>query len=315
MIKSNNSNIRINSQEIKKHTKAAEQYVDVTYRFDNGNFPYREWSPWIPIEYRRTGISIEGDQAISAYIEKIYAQLSSQSYDKWLSSEEQFWNTEKKRAKITREFFESLADLKWHCSECSLPANPNWARRIQDLKDFGYTIATDTKRFCPKCGKNTTHLILIPLPRNAQGNGYETWSPKLRRRIIKVLKHYDAYEGKTSNANLLPDHKFSEIRWNKDTKAVNDDNMSDDEIKAKFQLLTNLRNEQKREACRKCFLSGKRQCPFGIKYFYEGNEEWDPKIPQRGKEAEQGCIGCGWYDIEKWRQELNKQLEEDRNKQ
>ncbi|NMV48347.1 hypothetical protein FOL85_02350 [Lactobacillus reuteri] len=71
---------------------------------------------------------------------------------------------------------------------------------------------------------------------------------------------------------------------------------------------------KKREACRRCVLSGKRQCPFGIKYFYKGDEDWDPNIPQKGKEAEAGCVGCGWYDIEKWRQELNKQLEEDKNK-
>lgn len=120
--------------------------------------------------------------------------------------------------------------------------------------------------------------------------------------------------GKTGSGNLLPDHKFSEIRWDKDTKDVNADDMTDEEIKAKFQLLSNQRNEQKREACRRCVLSGKRQCPFGIKYFYKGDEDWDPNIPQKGKEAEAGCVGCGWYDIEKWRQKLNKQLEEDKNK-
>lgn len=314
MINSKNKNIIINSQEIKKHTKAAEQYVDVSYKFDTSNFPYKVWSPWIPIEYRRTGIYINGDQAISEYIEKVYTKLSSQSYEKWLNGENKFWNTEKKGAKKTRKFFEALSDLKWHCRECSLPTNPNWARRVQDLKEFGYTIATDTKRICPRCRKKTTHLILIPLPRNAQGNGYETWSPKLRQRILKALKHYDAYEGKTGSGSLLPDHKFSEIRWDKDTKDVNADDMTDEEIKAKFQLLSNQRNEQKREACRRCFLSGKRQCPFGIKYFYKGDEDWDPNIPQKGKEAEAGCVGCGWYDIEKWRQELNKQLKEDKNK-
>lgn len=35
--------------------KAAEKYVDVTFKFDTNNFPYKEWNPWIPIEYRRTG--------------------------------------------------------------------------------------------------------------------------------------------------------------------------------------------------------------------------------------------------------------------
>lgn len=149
-----------------------------------------------------------------------------------------------------------------------------------------------------------------------------TWT--LLSNLIQIISHIKngilgsllniGVLGKTGSGNLLPDHKFSEIRWDKDTKDVNADDMTDEEIKAKFQLLSNQRNEQKREACRRCVLSGKRQCPFGIKYFYKGDEDWDPNIPQKGKEAEAGCVGCGWYDIEKWRQELNKQLEEDKNK-
>lgn len=313
MIESNNPNIIIDDQTIKTHSKAAEEYVAVTYKFNNdSDFPYKVWKPWIPIEYRRTGVSIKGDKSISDYIQKVYTAIASQSYSEWLKGEIHFWNTEKKNARVTRPFFDTLSDCQWHCRQCELPNNPNFARRIQDLKELGYTIATDTSRYCPKCDKKTTHLLLLPLPRNASGNGYETWSPKLRSRIIKVLKNYDAYEGKTGK-HLLPDHKFSEIRWDKNTKAENDDDMTDDEIKNKFQLLSNQRNEQKREACRQCLLSGKRQCPFGIKYFYKGNENWDKNIPEKGKDAEAGCIGCGWYDVEKWREELNKELQDKQN--
>lgn len=39
--------------------------------------------------------------------------------------------------------------------------------------------------------------------------------------------------------------------------------------------------------------------------------EWDPNIPTKGKEAEAGCIGCPWYDIERWRKEVIKKLEEE----
>ena len=87
----------------------------------------------------------------------------------------------------------------------------------------------------------------------------------------------------------------------------NPDNMTDDEIRAKFQLMTNQRNQQKREVCRNCFQTGKRGTIYGISYFYEGNENWDKTIPPKGKEAEQGCIGCPWYDIQKWKEHL-KQL-------
>ena len=37
-------------------------------------------------------------------------------------------------------------------------------------------------------------------------------------------------------------------------------------------------------------------------------ENWDSSIPKNGKSAEKGCIGCAWYDIERWRQELIKKL-------
>ena len=81
--------------------------------------------------------------------------------------------------------------------------------------------------------------------------------------------------------------------------------MTDTEIVRKFQLLDNQRNQQKREVCRKCFQQGIRGTIYGIKYFYQGNEKWDSKIPAKGKAAEKGCIGCPWYDIEYWRAMLN----------
>jgi hypothetical protein len=107
-----------------------------------------------------------------------------------------------------------------------------------------------------------------------------------------------------SNAHSLPDHKFSEIRWGSDTKGINPDNMPDGEIKAKFQLLSNQRNQQKREVCRNCYHTGKRGVMYGIPFFYEGTDEWDKNIPKSGKEAERGCVGCAWYDIAEWRKRL-----------
>ena len=148
--------------------------------------------------------------------------------------------------------------------------------------------------------------MLLPIDRvEIAGNGYETWSPALRKRIIRVLGGVDVYEG-TPSAHLLPDHKFSEIRWDENTKAENPDDMTDDEIRAKFQLLTNQRNQQKREVCRNCFQTGKRGTIYGISYFYEGDEYWDKSIPVKGKEAEKGCVGCPWYDIQNWKEHLMK---------
>lgn len=303
MISPMDEHIIINSQEIREHSKASEKYVDVTFKLSWG-----DWSGWIPIVYRRTGVSLVSDEEISNYLLNIYTQMNSLSPENWLADEIEFWETEKSKAKTTREFFDVLSLGGWKCREHELPKNPNFARRIQDLKEFGYTLATDTTRFCEVCKSNKTHINLVPIKRVIiAGNGYETWSQALRKRIIKILKNYDVYEGKVGQ-HLLPDHKFSEIRWDEDTKSENPDTMTEAEIREKFQLLSNQRNQQKREACRLCSQTNKRQFPFGIKYFYEGEEDWDSSIPVKGKLAEQGCKGCGWYDMERWRQELLNEL-------
>jgi hypothetical protein len=70
-----------------------------------------------------------------------------------------------------------------------------------------------------------------------------------------------------NNSNLLPDHKFPEIRWGNDTKRDSPEHLNDKEIKEQFQLLSNQRNLQKREVCRQCYQTGDRGYPFGIKYY------------------------------------------------
>ena len=82
------------------------------------------------------------------------------------------------------------------------------------------------------------------------------------------------------------------------------------EILNDFQLLSNQRNQQKREVCRTCYQSGNRGKMFGINFFYHGTELWDATIPKKGKAAEKGCIGCGWYDIQKWRLALESKAKE-----
>ena len=298
-------NIRILDRTPKVHTKASEKYLSVKFSYPEFS---QSWSGWVPIEYRRTGVSIQNDDELYEHLNYVYDQMNPSNYKGWLAEQQKFWATEKSGAAVTKPFFDALAEGGWKCSSCSLPQNRNFARRIQDLKEMGYTIATDTKRYCPHCGSNTTHLMLLPIKRgSSEGNGYETWSPSLRKRIIKVLGSIDIYEN-TFNANVLPDHKFSEIRWDENVKSENSDLMSDAEIRAKFQLLTNQRNQQKREVCRTCFQTGKRGTAFGIPFFYKGGEDWDESIPKKGTEAEKGCIGCPWYDFEKWREELKKKL-------
>lgn len=291
---------------IRSHSKASEKYVDVTFSYDNGLY----FNTSVPIQYRRTGIDIPEDDLnqIRDYLKKVYKEVNPDNWENWKKEQIDFWKA-KPKAGTTKSFFDKLAeDFEYKCVNCQLPNNPNWARRIQDLKEFGYTIATKLSEYCPHCNKNTTHLILLPIKRGGI-TGYETWSPELRARIVSLLKSYDAFEAKiTKKEGLLPDHKFSEIRWNDETKRETLENLTDEEILRDFQLLSNQRNQQKREVCRNCYQTGKRGTIYGIPFFYEGTENWDSSIPKNGKLAEKGCIGCAWYDIEKWRQELIKKL-------
>ncbi len=296
-----NPNIVIAEKDRKHHSKASEEYVHVKFTYGT-----KVWDGWVPVEYRRTGVSIKTPEQLVEHLNNVYEQMKPENFASWLSKQERFWAEEKPNAGTTKGFFDSLVKGGWQCVECTLPKNPNWARRIQDLKEFGYTLATDTKRYCPHCGENKTHLILLPIERGGvEGNGYETWSPALRKRIVKVLGGVDVYED-VANPHCLPDHKFSEIRWDDSTKADNPDSMTDKEIRDKFQLLTNQRNQQKREVCRTCYQTGRRGTLYGIPFYYEGGPTWDPAIPQKGKAAEKGCIGCPWYDIAEWRRQLIK---------
>lgn len=297
--------IKVISTQRMLNTKASESYVPVVFTYGN-----KKWEGWVPVEYRRTGVEIAEDDkdGLIEHLNKVYEQMNPANYSAWLKKQDIIWQGS--RSDATKPIFNLLKDGKWHCRNCEID-NPNFARRIQDLKEMGYTIATQINYHCPVCGnRRSTRLLLLPIDRvEIAGNGYETWSLALRQRILRVFKYIDAYEGK-ENRNCLPDHKFSEIRWDENTKAENPDNMTDAQIRDKFQLLTNQRNQQKREVCRNCFQTGRRGTIYGIDYYYEGGPYWMETIPKKGKEAEKGCVGCPWYDIERWKKEVQRKLGE-----
>jgi hypothetical protein len=292
------------AKEIRHHGKASEAYIDASFRIGS------EWvETSIPVNYRRTGVDAQTASDCLEILETARTHFDPNKINSWLANEKAFWETSKKD--VTKEFFSILLTnlSNWVCQGCMFPQNPNWARRTQYIKDQGYTLSTNTNLFCSKCQSAKSHLMLIPLPRGAASD-YETISPKLKQRIIKVLNSIDSFEGSLRpESSLLPDHKFPEIRWDEETGEVNDDDMSAADIIKKFQLINNQRNQQKREVCRQCYQDGKRGKPFGISYFYAGNENWPESIPKRGKEAEEGCFGCGWYDLSAWRNSLNMFLE------
>ena len=287
------TNIKVH--EFIDNNKASETYVRTTFIQDDG---FR-WDTVVPYVDRRAGLNIETEQELAQYLVSIKPFFRKNAMKEWKKQE-------LKRGliggSVTPLFFKVLLSFKEEFER--LPMNPNSARRIQDIKDAGYTLASVPR---PN-GLKGYNRILLPLPLHAE-MGYETFTPQFKARVIRLLKERNAFEARvTAKKALIPDHKFSEVRWDDETKAENSMEMTDAEIIQKFQLLDNQRNQQKREICRRCFQEGIRGTIYGIKYFYEGDEHWDQNIPKVGKAAEKGCKGCPWYDIELWRKMLNKEL-------
>lgn len=288
-----------------KHTKASELYAEVIFSFPDEP---SEWRGYIPYWYRRTGVFIETEEELAGYLMGIYPNFSQAQLNEFVNTGKKFSEVELVTKEVTKPFFDILLNMRWNSVKYDFPANPNWARRIQDIKELGFTLATATKRKVDGKEENDTHLMLIPIPKGAQ-TGYETFTPAFKNRALKLLNYRNAYDLSSGNkSGLLPDHKFPEIRWDENTREENSEDMSDDEVRAKFQLLDNQRNQQKREICRTCFQTGKRGIIFGINYFHVGDENWPADVPRVGKDAENGCKGCGWYDIDAWRIAMNNGL-------
>lgn len=127
-------------------------------------------------------------------------------------------------------------------------------------------------------------------------------------RVQGLLEFRDVVDNtKRQPGQLTVDHKLPMIRWTSKAQKEQTDysNMSDDDIRDKFQLLrasngSISHNLLKSRSCEKCFKTGIRGTPFGIKFFYEGDEKWSSN-----KKDPKGCVGCGWYDVDKWRKALN----------
>lgn len=287
------SNIEVSA--IIENNKASEMYIKTKFIQDDGF----EWDTYVPFKERRAGLDIQSEEELTQYLNSLKKYFTQQAMEEW--RKEQLKNG-LISGEVTSQFFKVLLSFKEEFE--NFPTNPNSARRIQDIKEAGYTIAS------VKRGKGLKGYgrIMLPIPLHTQ-SGYETFTPQFKARVIRLLKERNAFEAKvTSKRALIPDHKFSEVRWDEKTKEVNSMEMTDEEIIQKFQLLDNQRNQQKREVCRKCFQDGVRGTIFGIDYFYKGANNWDKNIPQRGKQAEKGCIGCPWYDIEAWRKHLNERI-------
>ena len=217
--------------------------------------------------------------------------------------------------------FDLLSDQVWHCRthEGKQVASDQYAGGggIQGLERGNRSgrqgLVIETKReYCQICGKATTWDRWTGETRAA--NASANIPLQLVERILRFYGYKDVVENRARQAHeLVIDHRFPMERWGK-SETSHDVNMSDNEIKRKFQLLkkdtAGNHNLLKSRSCERCIETGKRGKPMDISFWYSGGDNWSNNIPQSGAEAEQGCIGCGWYDFETWRNALNaKQTE------
>jgi len=111
----------------------------------------------------------------------------------------------------------------------------------------------------------------------------------------KLLDNIDSIDGRNHPPTILEiDHKFPHIRWNNDEEI--DENMSDEDIKNTFMLLTRQNNLLKSRACEKCKQTNKRGSK-NIKWWYEGDETWSNT-----------CSGCFFFDPTTWYKEVEFEL-------
>ena len=212
-----------------------------------------------------------------------------------------------KKETSSQHDFKIMSDLKWHCSKCELKSGQ--AKTWQVWRQKGIQLDTDEKGkyyktiYCEKCKNKTVHRKLKSLDLLENTNIRSALPQKLTKRIKEVLNCEEAiFLRKMIPNELEVDHKFPQVRWNKD-EDENKADMPEREIKEKFILLTRSNNLLKSRYCEKCFKTGERGIFPGIYFWFKGTKDWDKEID---KHDEKGCEGCFWNNPYEWRDELNK---------
>jgi len=222
--------------------------------------------------------------------------------------------------KSTKQFgvAQVLSDMEWHCRgheysdiESGQLAGGGGIQGLERGTQSREGLLLEKKRdTCKNCEKKTTWDKWTG--EYASATAPSVIPPSLITRILEHYDYTDSIEGrKRPTHELVVDHRFPMVRWG-GKEPPNDPEMSDCEIEKKFQLLKfdggGNHNLLKSRDCERCLDTGERGTPFGISFFYEGNKSWKKGIPDKGEGAEDGCVGCGWYDFAKWKDELNKKL-------
>jgi hypothetical protein len=220
--------------------------------------------------------------------------------------------TKKPKYKAVQEI---LQDKAWHCRDhafagilsLQLAGGGGFQNIERGTKTRAAWELTRHKKHCTTCGRTTAHIRWTGKMKAA--NAPAAMPKELIEQVLKYYRYTDTIELRPRPPHqLVIDHRFPMIRWGGPEFKL-PKKMTKTEITTKFQLLKKddggNHNSLKSRACQKCVEIQKRATPFGITFFYEGDENWDSDIPKSGPEAEKGCLGCGWYDFDRWREALN----------
>lgn len=215
------------------------------------------------------------------------------------------WNPSSMSTKKGRTF-DVLTDLEWHCSECELSGSQP-AAYIRDFRDEGFEFASNTSgkgdydtRFCESCDEETTHRKLKYTFPSAKPITRQEMPDSFKRRVRDLYNNRDAFDLSSPGGTPEVDHRKPRVRW-EEPEDFDYENMTDEEIREHFQILSGRNNLMKSRKCEQCVETGKRPPFLGIKYYYEGGEDYEDDI---------GCEGCGWYNPHKWRAEVVDILQE-----
>jgi len=276
----------------------SDRFIEVTFDYDT-----YKWDGVLPLKGKYQGYEISVED-LEINIEQYYNSLHPDTATEWKTEARKKFL----KAPDTIQVFDALCTGKWECRKCGpVPkVNSQPPARIRDIKKKGFFIAT-RRQVCKQCNKNAHHDILIMTDINPEILKPEFRKPisqKLSKKIVSLLKRTECVFEKTkTQSELVIDHKFPSQRWDK-PESDNNDNMLENEIKNKFQLLDNQTNLLKSRECDRCIFENKRGVFMGIKWYYKGNEEWAGS----SFSDEKGCIGCPWYDVKKWKEELLKKI-------
>ena len=132
--------------------------------------------------------------------------------------------------------------------------------------------------FCEKCKNKTVYRKLDSLIILEDTKIRSGLPQKLAKKIKTILKFEEAlFLRKMMPKELEVDHKFPQVRWNRN-EDENKTDMSEKEIKDKFILLTRSNNLLKSRHCEKCYKTGNRGYFPGIYFWFKGAQIWDKKL-------------------------------------